>query len=505
MTPPTPNHGDELLRIGDVFTPLVWGEFAIQRFGIFDKWMDGARVFDPTMGEGALLESLITYGLNKGYQLADLPTDRLFGNEMNAQYYECALHLFQEKYELDLSNQLLNSDLLELPARSFDVLFGNPPWLTFADLPLQYKDKVKPYFFEYDLVGNTKELLLGGSRIDIAALMIQAAIKNFLKARGEAYFFLPLSILLNDGANKHFRSYKIHQTPFALNTIIDLNRTAAFKEVGTRYGIAHFTRDDKTNFPIKYERFDGEKWENLLAKPLYQANDPLSVFAEEEENTLADLPRIIIAKEAQPRQGLNTSGANSIFFFKNFEQIDTNTCLLDKETILPSKWIYPLLTAKHFKAGQAKELEPVKWVLIPHEKNGRPLSEDQLKKESLLWNYLKQHEQKLKNRKGTLIRSWRDRGYWWSLLGVGPYNFMPYKIVWEAYGRKTFRPIIVEGHWQANQSLQAFIPVRTKKAARKLLKQLKHPSIEKYLLSLQMEGTMNWAQPGKIKKLLTFK
>jgi hypothetical protein len=96
------------------------------------------------------------------------------------------------------------------------------------------------------------------------------------------------------------------------------------------------------------------------------------------------------------------------------------------------------------------------------------------------------------------------RGNWWSLLGVGDYSFYPYKIVWEAYGRTEFHPKIFKGGWQANQSLQAFIPVKTMSEAKRILGLLKDKRVEEYLLSLKMEGTMNWAQPGKIKKLVKF-
>lgn len=96
------------------------------------------------------------------------------------------------------------------------------------------------------------------------------------------------------------------------------------------------------------------------------------------------------------------------------------------------------------------------------------------------------------------------RGYWWALLGVGEYNFFPFKIIWEAYGKAQFRPRIFSGRWQANQSLQAFIPVKTREEANRVLVLLNNKCVEDYLLSLKMEGTMNWAQPGKIKKLIRF-
>jgi hypothetical protein len=103
-----------------------------------------------------------------------------------------------------------------------------------------------------------------------------------------------------------------------------------------------------------------------------------------------------------------------------------------------------------------------------------------------------------------MIQTWRERGYWWALLGVGKYNFSKYKVVWEAYGRKTFEPKIFSGRWQANQSLQAYTPLSNKKEAKRILSALKNPAIEHYLRSLKMDGTMNWAQPGKIRKLFEF-
>ena len=141
-------------------------------------------------------------------------------------------------------------------------------------------------------------------------------------------------------------------------------------------------------------------------------------------------------------------------------------------------------------------------MLLPYSKNGKPLGLESLRSHHLLWEYLKQHQTILTARKGKMIQTWRERGYWWALLGVGKYNFMKYKVVWEAFGRKTFNPQLFSGNWQANQSLQAYIPAKTKKEAHRILKALRNPAIEEYLHSLKMDGTMNWAQPGKIQKLL---
>jgi hypothetical protein len=103
-----------------------------------------------------------------------------------------------------------------------------------------------------------------------------------------------------------------------------------------------------------------------------------------------------------------------------------------------------------------------------------------------------------------MLNSMLKRGFWWALFGVGEYSFFNFKVVWEAYGKTTFKPKIFEGNWQANQSLQAFIPLKSHQEAKRILLDLSDNRIEHYLLSHKMQGTMNWAQPGRIKKLLSY-
>ena len=494
------NQTDKLLKIGDVFTPIKWAEFAIEKFKIFDEWLNGASVFDPTMGEGNLLEALITFGLKKGFTIDQLPTYLLYGNELNQNFYEIAVRKFHEKYNIDISHQLWNQDILALSKKTFDIIFGNPPWQNFVDLPEEYKTKIKQEFLKYGLVEDQRNLLLGGSRIDIAALIIQKVIKDFLKTKGRAFFFLPLSLFLGGGANKYFRKYKIAHIMYSVKKIYDFNELDIFEHVSTRYGLAYFKRDERQGFPIEFERLEKHIWVKYRARPVLDSTAPLSVLKSKEDDPLLNFTPIRIQEESLPRQGVNTCGANSVFFFNSYEEIDSKMCLVSGHK-LPKKYIYPLVTSSNFRES---ELKPSKWVLLPYSKNGRPLKKEELLSEESLFNYLLKYKKVLQNRKGSLIGSWIKKGCWWSLLGVGGYSFFPYMVVWEAYGKNHFKPMLLTGEWQANQSLQAFIPLKILDEAKQILCELQNPVIESYLLSFKMEGTMNWAQPGKIRPLLKF-
>jgi hypothetical protein len=503
----TDTAGFNLLSIGTVFTPLKWAHFAITEFDLFTKWMNGATIFDPTMGEGHLLEALITFGLQKGVNLKELPVDNLYGVEMNTSCFETCVRKMKSTYGIRLSpHKFVNGDIFSLKnEQSFDIVFGNPPWQNFVDLPDNYKEELKPKFFTYDLIGNSQDLLLGGSRIDIAALVIQKVMQQNLKKGGEAIFFMPLSLLLNDGANQHFRTYKVNSTPYYIDKIYDFNNADIFSGIATRYGLVHFKRDSTQVFPVPYRRWEEMKWVDYFSKPMFHPRDPLSVFSDPLSNSFDNFEFISIKKDSVPRQGVNTCGANHVFFFDSYTEVDEVNCSVSNkvvtECLLPKKYVFPLITSHNFKNGS---LSPIKWVLLPYNTNGKALELSQIRREKKLESYLISHKEILENRKGVMLNALIKRGNWWSLLGVGDYSFYPYKIVWEAYGRTEFHPKIFKGGWQANQSLQAFIPVKTMSEAKRILGLLKDKRVEEYLLSLKMEGTMNWAQPGKIKKLVKF-
>jgi hypothetical protein len=492
---------DTSLAIGDVFTPGEWGRFAVQKYDLLPLWLSGHTFFDPTMGEGNLLESLVMYALEKGHVLETLPIANLYGNELNAGYLEKALMKFKTFFGVDMNDNFTNGDILTFGNRSFDVLFGNPPWGTFADLPEGYKQRIKHQFRAYDLVVDTKKLLLGGSRIDIAALVIQKTIKDNLNRGGLAVFFTPLSILMNDGANEQFRTYRIDDISFAPLSVCDLHGCGVFENVSTRYGLVSIRRNASADFPVPYERYESGRWESSLAKPLFAPTDPLSVYGTNEPAPAFSRPQIRIGRESVPRQGVNSCGANRLFFFEQAQPQAGNLTLVNGTTLLPSEYLHPLLTAKNFCMDAT---DPAKWVLLPYDRSGKPLDAEAISCEPLLRAYLEECREKLSLRKGSIIQGLIKRGLWWAMLGVGPYCFAPYKIVWEAYGRKYFRPFLFDGRWQVNQSLQAYIPCADRDEAERILAGLKNPEIEEYLRSLGTEGTMNWAQPGKIRRFFDY-
>ena len=479
--------------VGQVFTPIKWAEWLIERWGIFDAWIDGASVCDPTAGQGAFALALFRLAKLRGVRVSPELLSRLTLIEVCASHLQAFQRKARRNFAVDFpASQLLALDVITNPPNTdYDILFGNPPWANFTDLSDSYKERLKSYFVAEGLVPDKKQVLLGASRTDIAALVLKVVLGNLLCKNGIGCFYLPLSIFSGD-AHRGFRDYVASGRRFAVDEVCEFTATEVFEGVGTSYCCAKFRMDVPRKFPVRYFRERGGEWIEHRAVPLKVPDDQWRVLPRGDTADLGAI-KVELSSEQKPRQGVNTCGANTIFMFE------------DKPAHLPGEFLFPLATKEIWKNV---DMVPHKWILLPYNRNtGRPLSWASIEQYAELRQYLIEVRDKLEDRRGTLIRSAIAKGVWWSLLGVGPYSFAPYKVIWEAYGKSDFHPIILSSEkgqvWQANQALQAFIPCWNKADAGRVCAALQHPGIPALLRQLNGEGKCNWAQPGKIGKILS--
>ncbi|HTR80374.1 MAG TPA: SAM-dependent DNA methyltransferase [Bacteroidota bacterium] len=495
-------------------TPLETTKWVVEKYGLFEDWVDGATVLDPTAGDGNFLEAFILLAREKEVTINRWMLKRLFGIEREKKFIANFRRRMRKCYGLDIpeENFYAGDFILSDHKMKADIIVGNPPWQNFNELPDRYKERLKPYFFTYHLAENPRALLLGGSRIDIAALVIAKSLTNHLVHKGKAFFFLPLSIFLNDLAHRVFRKYALGETKFAVKEIYDFEGESLFDGVATRYGFVAFQRDAMQEFPVPYFVKDRGSWVRKDARPLFRPDDPLSVGKHRKTRVPLDEPfkRIKIALHSKPRQGVNTCGANDVFIFDRLKNLDEHTAIVGNKNCegirLPTEFLFPLTVKDNFTQHDPT---PRRYVLIPHNAHtGKPLELFEIEKEPLLQKYLNSQRAVLQKRKGVLINAWIARGYWWALLGVGKYSFSHHKVMWEAYGKKRFLPKVFSNAgdlcWQGNQSLHAYIPLASLASAKKIQRRLQMPFVEKFLSSHRMEGTCNWAQPGRISRLLEF-
>jgi len=501
-------------KTGAVFTPLKWCKWVIAKYHVLQAWRDGAIVFDPTAGTGNFLEALVAAAKESGVEVTDSMIRRLYGVEIETRFVQQFFSKMKLSYRITfpLAN-FIRADYLFWPETvQADIVLANPPWMNFTEFPESYKEKLKPLFREYGLVGKERPIILGNSRVDVAALVISRCVREHLREGGKAFIFMPLSVLLNDGAHEEFRSYEVKGVPFHIAEVFDFGRKKIFDNVSTSYCFCALERNKRQRFPVPYYVCTKkDTWNRQVALPLRNPRDSWVIHTDnDQEAARLVIPHISVPKFSKPRQGINTCGANSVYIFDRI--IEKRPCSLTlanqhvTDVRLPRKLVFPLLSAEQFHKSVSP---PSRFILVPHDPlTGRPLHQDDLERMPDAWEYLLSVQERLAHRKGVMINSWIRRGFWWALLGVGPYSFAPYKIVWEAYGRSTFNPRIFSscelGLWQANNALQAFMPFHERLQAESIISRLRDSSIQFWLESHRTGGSCNWAQPGRIKKFLCF-
>ncbi len=499
------------MKIGQVFTPLRWARWVVEEHGVLAAWLAGATVLDPTAGDGAFLEALVAAALEAGVARDALPVDRLYAIERDASLLPALRARLRERYGVSIPPEnLIAGDVLDQRAPVCDVLVGNPPWINFAALPDDEKQVLKRRFRESGLAAEGASLLWGSSRTDLAALIVVHAIASLLRPGGLACLFLPLGLYLNDGASRGFRRHEAFGVPFALRSVHDFRRTRVFPSVRTRYGLARFERDARTSWPVPYWIDDAadaaarDGWTRRDAAPVDAALGPLAVTEGERaapSSTSEPTPR--------PRQGVNPCGATDLFVFDRLERVDDAHVAVGNRScdraILPRRYVVPVVTP-HTLAEPVHT--PRRWMLVPHDQaTGRPLSHEQVEAEPALARYLASHEQRLRARRGPVLRRFVDAGRYWALLGVGPYSYAPFKVLWQAYGARAFAPVVLDnttevGCWQGNQAMHAYLPAWSRDEAGALLERLRAIDVDRRLAAHRMEGTRSWAQPGAIARLL---
>ena len=472
---------------------MRWAKWLLETWGVFDAWLDGASLCDPTAGEGVFALALLKEAQERKIALTYEMLSRLHVIERKQTYLDSFLTRAKQEYNVEVPEASVHcSDvILNTPSCSFNILLGNPPWANFTDLPADYKELLKPYFCEAGLVPDRQAILLGSSRVDIAALVLKIVISRLLKDGGSAHFFAPLSLFTGDGAHTGFRDYRAFDSDFSVTKVFEFRKTKIFHGIGTAYCCASFLKGKKQSFPVQYFRELDRSWEEKKAFPLKSLSDPWRILSPDEKENREGRINLPIGPEQRPRQGANSCGANNVFIF------DTYPAFLD------GRYIFPLASKETWRTVNAG---PSKWIFLPYDlHSGRPL-EQELIRNLQGYEYLKSNREKLQGRRGRFINSLIDRGYWWSLLGVGRYSFAPYKVMWEAYGKSEFNPIIlsnIDGQvWQGNQSMHAFIPCWDASDAERIATGLSNPAISLLLKQLNGNGKCNWAQPGKIKKIL---
>ncbi|MBD3254413.1 MAG: N-6 DNA methylase, partial [Candidatus Lokiarchaeota archaeon] len=410
----------------------------------------GFKVLDPACGSGNFLIEIILKILDSELTIEQKVEciNNVYGFDINPlavltakvnllliymDYFDVGEHLlpilnfyivdglFPEDYE--------NQRYIRLNSlyNSFDLIIGNPPWLTYKDLPNgNYQERIKQLASELGIKPSSQYI----THIEIAAIFFYAVPTTFLKKGGNIFFVITKSILNGDHCYK-FRKFsiftKLQIWDFPTNYFFNINHICLMAEytgyndipIEENYPInARVYNDDLSNFKnTHYSSLKIEKEGTKLILP---------------ENKLKIINKVSISEYRDKFYQGATLVPRSLVFFQVQEK-NKNTLIIssDEDVITRTKkrWKYTFDEIEleknfRFKTFLNRDLIPfllkdTRNIFLPINKEKFDFELSHLKKFPLAYKFYKDmnaYYQQKKKKTSKIDTLFKNLNYWNKLL-----------------------------------------------------------------------------------------
>lgn len=348
-------------------------------------------------------------------------------------------------------------------AGQFDLIVGNPPWVRWSALPVDYREKVKSTCEEYEIFSETK--FHGGNELDISGMITYTSSDKWLKYGGQLVFVITQTHFQSP-SSQGFRSFKINDKAYLRPTFVeDLKNLKPFPDAANKTVIVGFEKvQDQINpYPVAYNVWQARNGFKKALNEHHSADEVLQgvVRHEMEAHPVDEFrsPWAVMGKGEfaktkkirgrsgwiSGRKGV-TADLNGIYMVeihdvdlkRNLVQIRTRPEAGKKNIgLAKSFWIepdllYPMVKgAADFSAfnfapkHNLYHLVPNAGITKQYLLDAEDLLENDLRK---TFNYLQAYEDLLLDR--STYKARLSKYAFYHIYNVGAYSFAPYKVMW---------------------------------------------------------------------------
>ena len=332
-----------------------------------------------------------------------------------------------------------------------EALVGNPPWVPWERLSTLQKDRLREGPVDrLDLFEHRGAAArLGHANDDLSLPFVWSCLDRYLDDDGVAAFVLKRDHLRGP-AGRLLRSGRVGGRHVSIDHVHDFSRVEPFDGVDAdaalyvfRLGSADSAAperetvgDDRAEPPC-VETTTGHTvpttlWEPTAERPAFGSLDRLAATHDRTETALTP---VSAADPAGPWQRVDADRSalgDCSYRIRHGLKDDAKAVFSVDDALLAEiepTHVYPYLRSKHV----------VKWGLFGHDRFLVPQRQAGEDNEATLerqtprtYDYLRRHRERLDARGS----SWFDSGPFYSLFGLGPYTWAPYKVVWCRLGFK---------------------------------------------------------------------
>ena len=259
--------------LGEYYTPNWIAEYIINNIELHRD----TRILDPSCGSGTFLIHAINrirrqYGSTmKKLDLLQLISNQIVGFDLNpiaiitarANYLIAIADLIpftDENFIIPIfmrDSILSDNSFSPSPIEKFNYIVGNPPWISWENLPQSYRDATQHLWKKYNLFSIRKgaEARLGGGKKDLSMLFVYKCIDSFLKEGGQLIFLITQSVFQSVKTGEGFRKFYVKENEsFSVLKVDDLLDLKPFR-ASAQPAIIYCKKGEETNYPINYKRW----------------------------------------------------------------------------------------------------------------------------------------------------------------------------------------------------------------------------------------------------------
>ncbi|HEY3174250.1 MAG TPA: N-6 DNA methylase [Candidatus Polarisedimenticolia bacterium] len=453
---------------GEYYTPAWLVEHVLDRAGFTGRTDDA--LLDPMCGAGVFLTAALAR-MRRARPLArpgEL-TALVQGMDVNP----LAVLMARAAYLDALKDQVgvepiaipvacVDAILKEEDVPAFDVVAGNPPWVSWESLDEGYRARTRDLWMHHGLFPDGgMQVMLGRGKKDLSMLATYAAAQKYLRPRGRLVFVITQSVFKSVGGGAGFRRFVLGDgTPLRVIGVDDFSARAVFPKTAARAAVLTLVKGEPTTWPVAYRSWgaNGAAPREGWAEPVDRA-DATSAWLTGPRDRI-DALRLVLGPSAyRARAGAYTGGANGVYWVSPVAGTDQVVNLPEsgKRSVpavtarVEPDLIYPLLRPSRLGRFHA---EPTDSILLPQDPIRRRGLDESVMAERypLALAYLGRFRAELAARRDRGTRCLIEAGApFYSIFSVSAETLATWKVVWPriasrlvaaAVGPREGRPVI---------------------------------------------------------------
>jgi hypothetical protein len=323
----------------------------------------------------------------------------------------------------------------------FDLVVGNPPWIGWESLPDDYRKATVPIWQAYGLFPHRgMETILGGGKKDLSMLATLAAADAWLKPGGTLSFVVNETAFKSIGAARGFRMFQVGDASLKVLRVDDMTKLNPFANAATRTTVLTLTKGEPTTYPVRCVQWTSTGRREAVSEPIDPA-DPQSPWLTASPKALPLLRRMMGASPIPALEGVNTGGANGVYWLRILECESNGDLIVENDptlgrmstptirAVIEPTFVHSLL--RHQDVGRWRAKPSLSILILQDVATRRGVAIEDLERQApRTLAFIQRFEKQL--RKRAAFQRYFNRGdaAFYSMFNVGPRTLASIKVVW---------------------------------------------------------------------------